>query len=183
MSRVDRLLKDYEHHISLPWQKGIAGAQKVIFVVYDKTDELKLRFKIEEFAMATKAAGHAWILYDLTDSFPVWMSELDYRENYFECPDDIDGMMLQFMEKIITDITRTLNDSSQDEESVVTLMGVACLFGFARVSEVVQKVAPHVRGRLVVFFPGEHEANNYRLLDARDGWNYLAVPIKATNGI
>jgi hypothetical protein len=26
-------------------------------------------------------------------------------------------------------------------------------------------------------FPGQFERNNYRLLDARDGWNYLAVPI------
>jgi hypothetical protein len=34
-----------------------------------------------------------------------------------------------------------------------------------------------IRGRVVVFFPGEYENNNYRLLDARDGWNYLAVPI------
>jgi hypothetical protein len=34
-----------------------------------------------------------------------------------------------------------------------------------------------VRGRLVGFFPGQYEQNNYRLLDARDGWNYLAVPI------
>ena len=32
-------------------------------------------------------------------------------------------------------------------------------------------------GRLLVFFPGEHEGNSYRLLDARDGWNYLATPI------
>ena len=34
-----------------------------------------------------------------------------------------------------------------------------------------------VRGRIAVFFPGEYEDSNYRLLDARDGWNYLAVPI------
>jgi hypothetical protein len=34
-----------------------------------------------------------------------------------------------------------------------------------------------IRGRLVIFFPGEYDSNNYRLLDARDGWNYLAVPI------
>jgi hypothetical protein len=29
----------------------------------------------------------------------------------------------------------------------------------------------------VIFFPGHFEHNNYRLLDARDGWNYHAVPI------
>ena len=30
---------------------------------------------------------------------------------------------------------------------------------------------------LVVFFPGQKDDNNYRLLDARDGWNYMAVGI------
>jgi hypothetical protein len=34
-----------------------------------------------------------------------------------------------------------------------------------------------IQGRLVVFFPGEFENANYRLLDARDGWNYHAIPI------
>jgi hypothetical protein len=34
-----------------------------------------------------------------------------------------------------------------------------------------------VAGRLLIFFPGEHQGNSYRLLDARDGWNYLATPI------
>src|SRR5437870_4368748 len=29
---------------------------------------------------------------------------------------------------------------------------------------------------LLVFFPGVYEQSNYRLLDARDGWNYHAVP-------
>jgi hypothetical protein len=33
-----------------------------------------------------------------------------------------------------------------------------------------------------VFFPGVYENNNYRLLDARDGWNYLAVPITMQEG-
>ena len=51
------------------------------------------------------------------------------------------------------------------------------LFGFARVSQVLKLVERDVQGRLVVFFPGQFEQNNYRLLDARDGWNYMAVPI------
>ena len=33
-------------------------------------------------------------------------------------------------------------------------------------------------GRLLVFFPGDVENNNFRLLDARDGWDYMAVVIK-----
>ena len=49
--------------------------------------------------------------------------------------------------------------------------------GFLRVSELIQSVEPSIRGRLVVFFPGTKNDNNYRLLDARDGWSYLAQPI------
>jgi hypothetical protein len=30
-----------------------------------------------------------------------------------------------------------------------------------------------------VFFPGSREGNVYKLLDAREGWNYLATPITA----
>ena len=69
------------------------------------------------------------------------------------------------------------NDSGAD--SVVALQGVGSLFGFLKVKEVVDRLAPMVKGRLLVFFPGSYENNNYRLLDGYDGWNYLAVPITA----
>ena len=62
------------------------------------------------------------------------------------------------------------------------MTGVASLFGFTRISEVLPLVEPHIQGRLLIFFPGVYEQNNYRLLDARDGWNYLAVPITAHEG-
>ena len=51
------------------------------------------------------------------------------------------------------------------------------LFGFARLSHILKMVESDIKGRLVVFFPGHLERSNYRLLDARDGWNYMAVPI------
>jgi hypothetical protein len=63
------------------------------------------------------------------------------------------------------------------EKSVVAVFGVGALFGFTHVSEILKLVEPHIRGRLVIFFPGVYDQNNYRLLDARDGPNYLAVPI------
>ena len=60
---------------------------------------------------------------------------------------------------------------------MVGIFGIASLFGYVRVSELMKKIERDIRGRLAVFFPGEYDDNNYRLLDARDGWNYLAVPI------
>jgi len=48
-------------------------------------------------------------------------------------------------------------------------------------SDVMDEVAGDIRARLVVFFPGSYDEKSYfRLLDARDGWDYLAVPISAS---
>jgi len=66
---------------------------------------------------------------------------------------------------------------------VVALQGVASVFAFSHVSEIVAAVANNVKGRILVFFPGEYENNEYRLLDARPGWNYQAVPITANKGM
>ena len=44
----------------------------------------------------------------------------------------------------------------------------------------VERVEDSVRGRLLVLFPGEFAGNVYRFMDARDGFNYMAVPITST---
>lgn len=179
MNRVDRLLRRYERFVMIPWPTDLAGVQKVWFAVYDKTDELRLRTRIDEFELATKKAGHGWRLCDLTSCFARWMADQEYRESYFESPEDLDMLLPDFVEQIVDEVSSALKAEDADPDTVVALMGIACLFGFARVSDIVQRVAPHIRGRLLVFFPGEYEDNNYRLLDARDGWNYMAVPITA----
>ncbi len=88
-NRLSRLLKNYQRHIDVPWQRGLAGKQKVLFAVYDKQDELKLQPRLTEFEMATTAARHEWHQFDITSSFPQWMSQLDYREGYFKSPTDL----------------------------------------------------------------------------------------------
>jgi hypothetical protein len=80
-------------------------------------------------------------------------------------------------------LNKELVASEVDENTVVAVHGVASLFGFTKLSLVLKEVEHNIRGRLVLFFPGEFENNNYRLLDARDGWNYLAVPITLHSGV
>jgi cell division GTPase FtsZ len=87
------------------------------------------------------------------------------------------GVIEEFTEDLTEQIADTLDQA--DDKTVFALSGVGTLFGVSSVSTVVEKLAPKVYGRLVVFFPGQVENNNYRLLDARDGWNYLAVNITA----
>lgn len=180
-SRIARLVQSYKSYIELPWEKGLAGVQKVIFVVYVKTEELRLRAQVEEFEIATKAAKHEWLLIDITDAFPQWMSQQEYRGGYFEYPDDLQDNLSDFTETVVQQINKQLDEV--DENTVVALQGVAGIFGFSHVSEVVAKVANNVKGRMLVFFPGEYENNNYRLLDARPGWNYQAVPITANQNL
>ena len=178
MGRIDRLAEHYRRHVSLPWQKELAGAQRAIFVVYDKADERRLRARKTLFELATTRAGHGWTECDLTGAFAEWMVRAEYRESYFESPEDL-GLKLEedFLEYAAGRVRTKLAAPEADEGSVVAVFGVASLFGFTRVSALMQAVEGDVRGRIVVFFPGEYEDGNYRLLDARDGWNYLAVPI------
>lgn len=184
MGRIEELATRYRGHIGAPWQRNLAGDQKAIFVVYPKTDERKLRARLELFEMATTSTGHLWLSLDLADTFAQWMANTDYRDVYFEEPETI-GMKLRsdFVQYASGRIRQVLTADDVDEDTVVAIQGVACLFGFTRVSLMLKEVIKDIRGRLVVFFPGEYEDNNYRLLDARDGWNYLAVPITLHNGI
>ena len=67
-----------------------------------------------------------------------------------------------------------------DAGAVVAVIGLASLFDFMRVSSLIDRIEDVVRGRLLVFFPGEYQRNIYRFMDARDGFNYMAVPITST---
>lgn len=180
LSKVQRLAARYEKFCTLPWEQSLAGPQKVWFAVYDKKDERRLRARIGEFELITKQAGHDWRLVDLTDAFGKWMATHDYRDSYFEMPADLNLLLPEFQHSVVQQIEAELRQS--DENTVVALQGVACLFGFAKVSAVVNGLTSSVRGRLLVFFPGEHVDNSYRLLDARDGWNYMAIPITTNEG-
>lgn len=183
MNRVKRLLASYASFISVPWRDDAAAAQRVIFCVYNENDELRLHAKIDEFEIATRNAGHEWFIFDLTDTFAAWLSNQRYAESYFQRPSLLAALLPQYLTYIADRFSDFLKDTAAGNNSVVALKGVGSLFGLVKVKAVVDKLAPTVEGRLVVFFPGTFESNNYRLLDGYDGWNYLAVAITADNDV
>jgi hypothetical protein len=178
MGRIEQLAEKYRQHIALPWQQTVAGAQRVIMVVYDKDLERALLGRMELFAIATRETGHEWFPVNVANCFAEWMAGEEYRDAYFESPEDLQlKLESEFAEYVARRIRRVLEEPEVTKTSVVAVVGVGALFGFTRVSRVLKLVEPSIHGRLVVFFPGTYDQNNYRLLDARDGWNYLAVPI------
>ena len=178
MSRIQQLAKTYGQHIVTAWQRTIADSQRVIIVVYDKELERDILAHKEEFEIVTKQANHDWFEVNVAPSFAEWISTSEYRDAYFQSPDDLQlKLESEFTGFVARKIRSVLSKQEVTENSVVAVFGVGALFGFTRISQVLKLVEPSIRGRLVIFFPGQYEQNNYRLLDARDGWNYLAVPI------
>lgn len=180
MNRIDLLKEKYARHIGAPWQRTVAGAQRVIVLIYDKELERSLRARIPDFEVATKQVGRTWRDIDLAPAFADWIADDEYREAYFGSPEDLRLKLDEEFPGYVADrIRATLAESEVTEDTVVGLFGVSALFGFVRVSQILKMIETDIKGRLLVFFPGQYEGSNYRLLDARDGWNYLAVPITA----
>lgn len=180
MNKIKRLAQSYGNYIRIPWRANAAAPQRVLFCVYDENEELRLRANIDEFETTTMLASHHWKLVDLTDAFAEWMSSEEYAEEFFAEPALLNDLLPdEFVAYLAKRFAETLKALPANENTVVALLGTGALFGFAKVKDVIDEFAPHVRGRLLVFFPGSYENNNYRLLDGYDGWNYLAIPITA----
>jgi len=160
----------------VPWQQGLPAANRVVMLIYEKELERQLRAKLLEFEQATKTAYHGWLLVNLTSAFAEWMGGMKYREEYFQAPDDIRLKLDSSFLRYVADLIKA-QLSQATENDVVALLGAGSLFGFLRLSDVIKEIEREIQGRLVVFFPGQKDSNNYRLLDARDGWNYMAVGI------
>ena len=88
-------------------------------------------------------------------------------------------MIPQFEDHLTKTVRASLTEAGADD--IVALTGVASLFGLVRNSKLIASIADAIPGRLLVTFPGTHQGGIYRLLDARDGWNYLAVPIPSSD--
>lgn len=181
MSYIERLISQYHAFVSLPWQDGVAPPQRVWMAVYPPKDERRLRLNLPAFGNATKESGHPWGTVDITDSFEAWMANHEYAESFFEDPDLLTTALPNFFKALVEQVKNDLSKHPAPD-GVVSLVGAGSLFGLGdsvKVSALLYEVNEYIAGRLLVLFPGEHENNNYRLLDARDGWDYLAICITA----
>lgn len=179
MSRVGRLLKAYERFVGLQWEEGLSDREKVWLCIYEPRDERRLGALLGEFGIVTDRSGHGWVNFPLEGRFERWMAAHKYRDSYLRQPKLLEASMKTFSEGLADELGRTLAQAPAG--AVVAVTGAGALFGIASVSQLVERAASSIQmnGRLLVFFPGARAGSNYRLLDARDGWNYLAVPIES----
>jgi hypothetical protein len=176
MSAINRLLENYARQVRLPWATNLAGKQRVWFAVYPPAEERRLRAKLPQFETHTVEAQHGWSTVNLTRVLPEFLATQKYREQIFEKPQHW-RPKAALEERAAEIVTAACASEDADSNSVVAVVGLSSLFDFMRVSSLMERVEDNVRGRLLVFFPGEYTGNVYRFMDARDGFNYLAVPI------
>ena len=175
MARFDDLAKKYKAHIQLPWNVMLSDEERVIMVVYDRLDERKLPIHVREFELNTQQAGHDWIGVDARSWMADYLDQMNYRDEVFAEPSEMEGRESEISDYVLSRFLEVAGTNGP--EDVVGLWGLCSWFGFLRVSTFLQRAASQVKGRLVLFFPGEYYQNNYRFLEARDGWGYRAIPI------
>ena len=180
MTRINQLLENYRSHIGMPLRTGLPASQRIWFAVYPAEEERRLINRIDEFEMATTAAGYPWIRIDLKGSLARWLSSVNEEERaeWFKKPDVIELYAQSEWVLALTEyFQKEAARASQPDRTVFALTGLMDLYDFLHVSELIEGLEKALDGYLLVFFPGEREGNTYRFLDARAGWNYLAVPI------
>jgi len=176
MATIDELAITYGRFVSLPWSPTLSGAERVWFALYAPEHERRLRKQLSDFEQRTVRAQHGWMLIDFTDAFATWMIAHDYGDEYFAAPDLLEETALEPFAIYCADRLRVALMQA-NSTTVVVMTGVASLFGLARVSRIIEAVADTIQGRLLIFFPGTYADHRYRLLDARDGWDYRATRI------
>ncbi|SEM42615.1 protein of unknown function [Butyrivibrio sp. ob235] len=179
MSRIQTLVNNYQKFIDLPW-RDVSSEQRIIFCVYEPTEEMTLRYNIPAFKLATEDTGHRWMEYDLTTCFEDWMGKQKYAEAYFAEPEKLLQMPRKFEDYIEESFKEKTADA--DKNTMIGIVGVGSIFGFITVKEFIEKLADDVDSRIVLFFPGTYSSSptsNYRFLNAYDNWSYLATPITA----
>lgn len=173
MSRVSDLVDAYARELSLPWRSGLSGGERVWMLVYPPDMERTMRAALPRLELATGKGGHGWTLIDITDELGHWLASHRYAEAFFEEPSDFTPSIIdKFETELVTKIREQLSAAPAD--TVVALVGIGSIFPFLRASSVIKAIDDEVSGRLLVLFPGLHdpETHSFRLLDARDGFNY-----------
>jgi Domain of unknown function (DUF1788) len=177
-SKLDQLLESFEKVVNEPWSAALSGQERIWFLVYDPADQRKVDLRLGDFETATMKAGKKWKGISMKLCFPAWMAQHEYRDDYFKNPSYIvDQLEAEFIPFAIKFLKDELQKTEQDQDTLIAIKDVSSLFGFVRLSEILKSCDKDFKGRLLIFFPGEFEHNRYRLLDARDGWDYLARPI------
>lgn len=182
MNYVERLIEALSQQLRHPWGHDKSGGERVWFLVFDPDRLRTVLARKDAFQLATEAAGKRWEEIDISRSFGRWMAGHRYAARYFARPKLASTIAEDYATVLAAEIKQHIMERQVDEETLLVMTGTEALYGILKLSHITRLIEDHVSGRLLVFFPGEYREPQYRFLDARDGWNYLAIPIVPVSG-
>ncbi|MBY6706228.1 DUF1788 domain-containing protein [Rhodococcus sp. BP-241] len=175
MSRTSDLIDAYAADLKLSWNARLSGGERVRMLVYPPDLERSMRAALPKFELATQQSGHGWSVVDITDDFGAWVGTHRHADAFFAEPGELTRAIAdKFKVELVANLREKL--SAAPETEVVTLVGIGSLFPFLSAAGVIKSIDDEVTGRLLVLFPGTYDPDNhsFRLLDARDGFDYRA---------
>lgn len=175
MSTVDDLLTSFRKQVVLPWRTDTPAEYRVWIMHYDKALDRRVQARLPDFEAATRAAGHGWSVMHLSGLVAPWLAAHELFEPLVNQPGELPSILPEFEAHIIRAVEQQLAEVGPND--LFALTGAGALFGLLRISRLADAIAPAIRGRLLLLYPGRHNNGTYRLLDARDGWSYRAIPI------
>ena len=179
MATFEDLARHFQRQVALTWRNNLAPDYRVWILWYDHVLERRVRGRLHEFEAIAQVAGHGWHHLDLAQEFGCWVAKHEYFDTLLDMPEEIHGALPAFADHLTGLLKAALAATGPNDLLAVT--GTGSLFGVASISALLKTVVADIPGRLLIFFPGRHQAGTYRLLDAREGWNYRATPIPAAD--
>ena len=144
-NNIDELVTAYEKVVKGNWTTTLSGQERIWFLVYEPDTQRKVYFRLSDIENTTKKAGKNWVKISFKDCFPEWMASHEYREDYFQEPEAIvDQLEFDFRDFVIKRTIDEMRNLNIDEETVIAFTDVASLFGFTRLSDILNKISNEV---------------------------------------
>lgn len=186
MPNIQRLVNNYTSYVKLPWQNNLSASESIWFAVYPPEKERSLLARLDEFSIETINAGKNWCGINLQGLFTEWLDQedKDERDAMFASPGDLEFFAKEDLAEFLADkIIEKFETSDTADNTVFALYGLMELYDYVEVSKLIEELDTNLKGRLLVFFPGSKEHNTYRFMNARKGWDYLAVCIDSSQDL
>ena len=123
----------------MPWRDDVPPAGRVWLLWYDKMLERRVRGRLAEFELATRAAGKGWRQFDLAPIFGAWVAAHPWFERLAKRPAQIERVLPDFEAHLAERLRAEL--AACGPEDLLTVTGVAALFGLTRASTLIAQVA------------------------------------------
>lgn len=179
MSSITNLIDAYRRELSLTWHDDISGAEKIWMLLYSPNLERQVRSATPRFAAATKEAGRSWGEIDISDEFGKWVASHKHSKKFLSGKIPFSSAIVGEFERVLTELI-SAQVNGYPEGSVVAIVGIGSLFPYVRAHNIIGKIESGIGNRrILIFFPGSHDSAHhvFRLLNARDGFDYRAVVI------